>query len=105
MNIEKINAVRNIVMPAVRANKIAKITFVKKDGTLREMTLHRSRALESTVKGTRAGAVEKRDWTLTKNGMLVCEELAADKTHQWRTVNLGTTTRVAVGGDVFEFNK
>lgn len=105
MNIEKINTVRNIIMPAVRANKIAKITFMKKDGTLREMTLHRSRALESTVKGTREGATAKRDWTLTKNGMLVCEELAADKSHQWRTVNLGTTTRVAVGGEVFEFNK
>lgn len=105
MNIEKINTIRNIIMPAVRANKIAKITFVKKDGSLREMTLHRSRALESTVKGTREKAMAKRDWTLTKNGMLVCEELAADKTHQWRTINLGTATRVAVGGNVLEFNK
>lgn len=102
VDIEKVCAVHDLIMPAIRSNKFAKVAFRKKDGTLRTMTLHRSRALEATVKGTRPDATAKRDWTLTMNGMLVCEELT-NNGYQWRTVNLATTEYVAVGGQVHNF--
>ena len=42
MNKEKVETIKNLILPAIRANRIAKVTFRKKDGSLREMSLHRS---------------------------------------------------------------
>ena len=103
MNKEKVEAIKNLIMPAIRANRIAKVTFRKKDGSLREMSLHRSKALEETVSGLPSESVEKRKWTLTQNGMMAVEELTADGSHQFRTLNMNTVERVAVGGQVYEF--
>ena len=103
MNKEKVEAIKNLILPAIRANRIAKVTFRKKDGSLREMSLHRSKVLEETVSGSPSESVEKRKWTLTQNGMMAVEELTADGSHQFRTLNMNTVERVAVGGRVYEF--
>ena len=103
MNKEKVEAIKNLIMPAIRANRIAKVTFRKKDGSLREMLLHRSKTLEEMVSDSPSESVEKRKWTLTQNGMMAVEELTADGSHQFRTLNMNTVERVAVGGQVYEF--
>jgi len=103
MNIEKISQVKDLILPAVKANRFVDVTFRKKDGSLRVMRLHRSRALEDTASPVPSESVEKRKWTLSKNGMMAVEELTPEGAHQFRTVNLGTTVRVAVAGKVHEF--
>ena len=102
-NMNKVETLKNLILPAVRANRIAKVTFRKKDGSLREMQLHRSRALEDTVADAPSASVEKRKWTLSQNGMMAVEELTKDGVHQFRTINLNTVERLAVGGQVYDF--
>lgn len=101
----KIEILKDIIFNASRKNKIMTVLFRKKSGEMRSMCLHRSRALEESVKGTEPESTAKRKWTLTRQGMLVAEELTPEKTHQWRTVNLATVRRIAVDGHVTEFER
>lgn len=101
----QIQQVKDLILDNVRKNHVVNVQFRKKDGTLRDMTLMRSKALEGSVKGTAQESVEKRKWTLSQNGMLCCEELTPEKTFQWRTVNLKTLTKVAAGGQVMTFEE
>ena len=105
MNVEKVEMIKNLILPAVRANKIVQVTFRKTDGSERPMTLHRSKALEDTVSETPSESVRKRKWTLSRNGMMGVEELTKEGTHQFRTLNLNTVERLVVGGRVWTFEK
>jgi len=102
MNAEKVKLVNRLLDSNV-GNRIVTVEFLKKDNTLRRMQLMRSKALESTVKGTRPESTADRRWTLLANGMKCVEELTPDKKFQFRTINLNTVRRVAVNGRVTTF--
>lgn len=104
INQSKVQLVKDIILPAIHANHVVNFTFVKKDGSIREMRLMRSKKLEGTVTGTAPAATEARKWTLDKRGMMAVEELTADHKFQFRTINLNTCTRVAADGKVLTFN-
>jgi hypothetical protein len=103
MNGNKVQQVRDLIMPAIKANRFATIVFTKKDGSLREMLLARSKALEAGVAADPSDATQKRKWTLTERGLMTCEELTREHAYQWRTVNLNTVKKVVVDGAVHEF--
>lgn len=103
-NTAKVSALRDLIMDNVRKNKIVHVSYIKKDGTPREMTLMRSKKLEATVNDYTTASNEKRKWTLTQNGMLTCEELTKDKKFQWRIVNLNTVTKISANGVTQTFN-
>ena len=46
---QKIEICRNLL--ADNKNRFARVEFLKKDGTLRKMSLHKSKKLEATVNG------------------------------------------------------
>lgn len=104
---EKIEICRNILSD--NGNKFCHVDFIKKDGTVRRMTLHKSKKLEATVTGMHPLITAKANETLKANGMMRVEELTrgADgkPIHQWRTLNLGSITRLAVNGAVLDFSK
>lgn len=90
-------------------NRFCHVDFIKKDGTVRRMTLHRSKALEATVNGMHPLITAKANETLARNNMMRVEELCRDAegkpAHQWRTLNLATIQRIAVNGAVVDFTK
>lgn len=90
-------------------NRFCTVDFIKKDGTSRHMCLHKSKKLEATATGMHPLITAKANETLHKNGMMRVEELcrneAGEVIHQWRTLNLGTITRLSVNGAVLDFAK
>lgn len=96
MNIEKVNTVKNILEGI--GNRIATVSFTKRDGTERVMQLHKSQALIDSIKGTAPEATEARRWTLSSNGMMCVQELTHDHQHQWRTLNCNTVNRITCNG-------
>ena len=104
---QKIEICRNILSD--NGNKFCHVDFIKKDGTVRRMTLHKSKKLEATVNGMHPLITSKANETLRANGMMRVEEFCRDAegkpVHQWRTLNLGTITRLAVNGAVLDFTK
>ena len=102
---EKIAAIKNLIKSGIAANKFMNVSFIKKDGTLRNMQVRRSKVLEANVKGTQPEATEARRSTLKARNMLCVEELVKPGTNefQWRTINMETVKRIAVDGKVHEF--
>lgn len=104
---QKIEICRNLL--ADNKNRFCKVRFQKKDGTMRDMILHKSKKLEATVNGMHPLITSKANETLRANGMMRVEEFCRDAegkpVHQWRTLNLGTITRLAVNGAVLDFTK
>ena len=101
MNLEKVNEVKNILENI--GNRIATISFIKKDGSVRNMQLHKSQELIEQIKNSDPQRTASRKWTLSQNGMMCVQELTCDHKHQWRTVNLDTVTRIACDGNVRTF--
>ena len=95
---EKIEAIKNLVRQ--HGNKFMTVDFVKKDGTLRHMCVHRSKMLEAQVKGTMPEATAARKETLKKRNMLCVEELVkpGSNEHQWRTINCETVQKICCDG-------
>lgn len=104
---QKIKICRDIL--ADNKNRFCTVDFVKKDGSPRHMCLHKSKKLEAAVSGVHPLITTKANETLRKNGMMRVEELcrneAGETIHQWRTLNLGTITRLSVNGAVLDFTK
>lgn len=104
---QKIEICRNLL--ADNKNRFARVEFLKKDGALRKMTLHKSKKLEATVTGMHPLITSKTNETLRENGMMRVEEFCRDPegkpVHRWRTLNLGTIQRLAVNGAVLDFTK
>lgn len=102
---EKIEIIGRILSD--NKNRFARVEFIKKDGTLRRMTLHKSKKLEATVNGMHPLITAKANETLKANGMMRVEEFCRDASgkpvHQWRTLNLGSVRRLAVNGAVLDF--
>lgn len=101
---EKAEIARNIIHS--NGNRFITIDFIKKDGSLRHMMVNRSKMLEASIKGTNAAATEARRATLKKQNMVCVEELVkpGSTSHQWRTVNLETVKKIAVGNRVYLFD-
>ena len=95
---EKVAIVQDLVRK--HGNQFITIDFVKKDGTLRHLMCHRSKVLESQVKGTFANVTAARNDTLKKRNMIVVEELVKPgcAEHQWRTVNCETVKKIVANG-------
>lgn len=104
---QKIEICRNLL--ADNKNRFCKVTFIKKDGSVRVMTLHKSKKLEATVNGMHPLITAKTNDTLAKRGMIRVEELTRDENgipiHQWRTLTLPNIQRLAVNGAVLDFTK
>lgn len=104
---QKIEICRNLL--ADNKNRFAKVRFQKKDGTMRDMVLHKSKKLEATVNGMHPLITSKANETLRANGMMRVEEFCRDEegkpVHRWRTLNLGTIQRLAINGVVLDFTK
>lgn len=100
---EKATAIKNLVK--ANANKFMRISFFKKDGTKRVMNVHRSKALESTVKGTMGAITAKVKATREARRLLLVQELVKPgrSEHQWRTVNMDTVTEICVNGTTITF--
>ena len=99
---ERVNLAKSIIKDNV--GKFITVDFVKRDGSLRHMICHKSKVLEASCTGANSEATAKRKATLAATDRLCVEEMTADKTFQFRTVNLDTVTRIAAGGHVYEFN-
>ena len=69
---QKIEICRNLL--ADNKNRFCKVDFIKKDGTIRRMTLHKSKKLEATVNGMHPLITSKANETLRANGMMRVEE-------------------------------
>ena len=95
---EKVEIVKNIVRQ--HGNKFITIDFVKKNGDLRHMQCHRSKVLESSVKGTMPEVTAARKATLARQNMLCVEELVKPgcAEYQWRTVNCETVKKIVPDG-------
>lgn len=106
---EKVKILHTLIDDAIDRNQFVKVTFIKKDNSVREMCLHRSKALEATVNGMHPLITAKANETLARNNMMRVEELCRDAegkpAHQWRTLNLSTIQRIAVNGAVIDFTK
>lgn len=96
---EKVQIVKDIVRQ--HGNKFITVDFVKKSGELRHMMCHRSKVLESQVKGTNAEASEARKATLQRRNMICVEELIKPGTneYQWRTINCETVKKIVANGE------
>lgn len=101
---EKVEIVKNLIRQ--HGNKFIQIDFVKKDGSLRHLMAHRSKVLESSVKGTMPEATAARKDTLKKQDMLCVEELVKPgcAEHQWRTVNCRTVKKIVADGQTYNFS-
>lgn len=106
---EKVKILHTLIDDALDRNQFVKATFIKKDNSVREMCLHRSKKLEATVNGMHPLITSKANETLHANGMMRVEEFCRDENgnpiHQWRTLNLGTIQRLAINGAVLDFTK
>ena len=104
---QKIEICRHLL--ADNKNRFCKVAFIKKDGFMRVMTLHKSKKLEATVNGMHPLITSKANETLRANGMMRVEEFCRDENgnpvHRWRTLNLGTIQRLAINGAVLDFTK
>lgn len=100
---EKVEIVKNLVRQ--HGNQFITVDFKKKDGTLRHMCVHRSKVLESQVKGTNPESVAARKDTLKKRNMICVEELVKPGTmgHQWRTINCETVEKICCNGHEYVF--
>lgn len=99
---EKVNAIKSIIKN--NTGKFLTVDFIKKNGELRHMVCHKSKVLEASCTGNNAEATAKRKATLKATGKLCVEEMTADKTFQFRTVNLDSVKRIAANGQVWSFN-
>lgn len=103
---QKIELCRKILFD--NKSRFAHVDFIKKDGTKRRMLLGKSKKLEASVNGMHPLITSKTNETLAANGMMRVEELKRDETgkpvFQWRTLNLGNITRLAVNGAVLDFS-
>lgn len=100
---DKVKLVKDLVRQ--HGNQFLTVDFRKKDGTLRHMCVHRSKVLESSVKGTRPDATNACNTTLGLRNMIRVEELVKPGTagHQWRTVNCETVEKICCNGKEFIF--
>ena len=100
---EKVEIVKNLVRQ--HGNKFITLDFRKKDGTLRHMMCHKSKVLESQVKGTNAEATASRKATLKQRNMICVEELVKPgcAEHQWRTINCETVEKIVADGQEHVF--
>lgn len=100
---EKVDIVKNLIRQ--HGNKFIQVEFVKKDGSIRKMQCHRSKVLESQVKGTHADVTAARQATLKKNNMICVEEIVKPgcAEHRWRTINCETVRKISCGGEVHVF--
>lgn len=96
---EKVEIVKNLVRN--HSNQFITVDFVKKDGTIRHMMCHRSKVLESQVKGTALEATEARNETLKKRNMICVEEMVKPgcAEYQWRTINCETVKKIVANGE------
>lgn len=101
MNNAKVAEVKSILLKD--PSKFKSITFIKKNGELRNMTIGKSKALESSVKGTQPESTSKRKSTLSKNGMLLVEEITSERNFQWRVINCETVLEISAGGKKYSF--
>ena len=101
---EKINTIKSLIRE--NGNKFITVDFIKKSGELRHMQCHRSKVLESSVKGTAPEATASRKATLKANNMLCVEELVKPGTNefQWRTINCETVKKIACNGVEYIFD-
>ena len=100
---EKVEIVKNLIRQ--HGNKFLTVDFRKKDNSLRHMMCHRSKVLESSVKGTAPEATAARKETLKKQDMICVEELVKPGTnaYQWRTVNCATVEKIVCDGQTYTF--
>lgn len=100
---EKVQLVKSLV--AKHGNQFMTIDFIKKDGSLRHMMCHRSKVLETSVKGTAPEATAARKATLRRQNMICVEELVKPgcAEHQWRTVNCETVQKINCSGVEYTF--
>lgn len=89
MNIKKINTIREII--ASRPGQFFQVEFIKKDGTVRSL---------NGQFGHRAGHDGKNPVQHKAEYMTVTENRIDPKTGEraFRNINLGTVTRLAIGG-------
>lgn len=80
------------------AGKMFSITFVKKDGSLRDMVCRLN--VSKDVKGTNPEANEKRIKTLTKNGMVTVFDMIKKG---YRVINLTTIKTLTLNKVVYTF--
>lgn len=102
---EKVEAVARTIKTFFDGGQFLKVSFRKKDGTMRTMLCHRSKILEHSVKGTMRATTEKIRETRKQRGLMLVEEIVCPgkPEHQWRTVNLATVVAVEGGGQLFTF--
>ena len=101
---EKVEIVKSLIRN--HGNQFLTVDFVKKDGTTRHIMCHRSKVLESQVKGTNAEATEARKATLKQRNMICVEEIVKPgcAEYQWRTVNCETVKKIVANGEEHIFD-
>ena len=77
------------------------VTFIKKDGSERNMTCRTG--VKKYVTGNNQVATAKRKQTLKDNGMVGVFEMQGEK-QQYRTVNCNTVKAMKVAGVYYKFN-
>ena len=90
--------IKAFILDEVKAGRFVTVSFVKKDGSDRQLTIKTNNLLKSEVKGDPTAA--KATETLKAQGMLRVCEMASGKP-QWRVVNLNTIYRVSARGTVY----
>lgn len=100
-NLAKVAEVKSILLKC--PSRFKRVTFIKKNGEIRGMTVGKSKALESSVKGSQPEATSKRKSTLSKNGMLLVEEITSERSFQWRVINCETVLEVKAAGKSWKF--
>ena len=84
--------------------KPVQITFLKKNGDVRTMTILKDQRLIDQIIGCPIAA--KATETMKKNNMYRVTELLVENGEmksQWRVINLNTISEIKVGGNVFKF--
>ena len=95
---EKIEIIKNLIKN--HGNQFMTVDFIKKNGELRHMMCHRSKILESQIKGTMPEVTAARKATLKARNMLCVEEIVKPGTNefQWRTINCETVKKIVANG-------
>ncbi len=80
------------------AGQIFSVSFVKKDGSTRDMVCRLN--VQKDLKNTRPEANDKRIETLIKNGMVTVWDMVKNG---YRVINLTTIIRIKLNGVVYNF--
>ena len=103
---DKVEFCRKLITENI-ANHIITVKFIKKNGDLRTMQIHRSKELENSRTFSQPEATAKRLNTLAQSNKMVVEELVRPGVigHQYRTLNLESIVEINCNKQSYTFDK